>query len=317
MADELQTHQPSIEALAADELWQVQLVDHSPELATTIKLLAEQVSQHDHVSPLNEQALRILAGQLPGQHLVAVHDSPSGAQQVLGYAQVDTSDNSVQLFVLPQARRHGIGRALGELAARQVDSPDFWSFGTLPAARQLGATMGLQPVRGLLKMALDPSQVEVASPGPPPEGITVTTFTPADIDDFVELNALAFAHHPEQGRMSRQDVEDKVDEDWFDAQGLFFARDDQGRMLGFHWTKVVTEDNDAGSRLIGEVYVIGVHPFEHGRGLGRHLLAVGLAHLLARGSQLIELYVEADQTRVVQMYENAGFTEALRDTRWS
>ncbi|MBO1031770.1 GNAT family N-acetyltransferase, partial [Tessaracoccus sp. SD287] len=131
-----------------------------------------------------------------------------------------------------------------------------------------------------------------------------------DIDDLVEVNALAFADHPEQGRMSRQDVLDKMAEDWFDAEGLFLARDADGRLLGYHWTKIEGD--------VGEVYVIGVHPFEHGRGLGRYLLAIGLHHLsAARGARVIDLYVEAANERVVTMYENAGFVEVQRDTRWA
>ena len=298
--------------MVEDELWDVRLVEQSPALATRILAIGEQTSVHDGVSPLNEQGLRILAGQLPGHHVVA-----HNGDQLVGYAQVDVSDLSAQLFVIPDARRQGIGRALAELANRQVDRLEWWSFGTLAPARALAASMGLRPVRGLLKMAIDPTDTDLPDPGAAPEGATISTFTEADIDDLVRVNALAFADHPEQGQMSRKDVEDKMAEDWFEADGLFLARDGTGQLLGYHWTKLVEEQHPQfGPRAIGEVYVIGVHPFENGRGLGRHLLAVGLRHLARRKAALIELYVEAENDRVVQMYERAGFREVLRDTRW-
>lgn len=292
--------------MAEQQLWDVALVEHSTALATTLTPLVDQARAADGVSPLNEQAERILAGQLPGLHLLARQD---GA--VLGYAQVDLADNSVQLFVVPAARRQGIGRALAEMARHQGDRLAWWSFGTLEGARALAARLSLTPARALLKMSTPthPDQPH-PHPGPAPDGITVTGFSADDIDDLVEVNALAFADHPEQGRMSRQDVLDKMAEDWFDAEGLFLARDADGRLLGYHWTKIEGD--------VGEVYVIGVHPFEHGRGLGRYLLAIGLHHLsAARGARVIDLYVEGANERVVTMYENAGFVEVQRDTRWA
>lgn len=290
--------------MAPEESWEVSLVDPSPALRETVTALAEQVGASDGVSPLNEQARRILAGQLDGLHLVATEDG-----EVVGYAQVDPADRSAQLFVVPGARRRGIGRALAELASHQAEGLEWWSFGTLPGARALAGRMGLEPVRGLLKMSKDTSATPTDDPGPAPAGITMGTFSDADVDDLVAVNALAFADHPEQGQMSRRDVEDKVAESWFDPRGVLLARDEEGRLVGFHWTKVVGD--------VGEVYVIGVHPFEHGRGLGRYLLSSGLAHLVnERGVREVVLYVEAANERVVQMYEKAGFVEVNRDTRW-
>ena len=51
-----------------------------------------------------------------------------------------------------------------------------------------------------------------------------------------------------------------------------------GKLLGFHWTKVHSED-------LGEVYVVGVDPAAQGRGLGATLTLVGLHHLAERLSE--------------------------------
>lgn len=298
-----------------DQLWSIAPVERSPELHSDVTEAAGLAEADDHVHPLNERAQRILAGHLPGQHVAVVAD---GA--LVGYAQVDPADSSVQLFVVPERRREGIGRALAEtIRATCPDRPSWWSFGTLPAARALAGALGLEPIRELLKMALTVAGSDLETPaatedGKAPDGITISGWTPADTDDLVAVNALAFADHPEQGRMSAQDVIDRSHEDWFDPDGLLLARDAAGRLVGFHWTKLET---DPDGRRVGEIFILGVHPFEHGRGLGRHLLAIGLAHLVARGAEIIELYVEGGNERVVRMYERASFAVVTRDTSWA
>jgi mycothiol synthase len=71
------------------------------------------------------------------------------------------------------------------------------------------------------------------------------------------------------------------------------------------------------SATLGEVYVLGVDPSAQGLGLGGVLLDCGLSHLLARGCDQVLLYVEADNTVALRLYERSGFTEYDRDTQWS
>ena len=77
-----------------------------------------------------------------------------------------------------------------------------------------------------------------------------------------------------------------------------------GKLLGFHWTKVHSED-------LGEVYVVGVDPAAQGRGVGATLTLAGLHHLAERLSEseqaTVMLYVEADNSAAVKTYQRLGF----------
>lgn len=72
-------------------------------------------------------------------------------------------------------------------------------------------------------------------------------------------------------------------------------------MIGFHWTKTHAEEQ------IGEVYVVGILPEAQGGGLGKALTAIGLRHLAAQGLPTAMLYVDADNTAAVTVYERLGF----------
>ena len=122
------------------------------------------------------------------------------------------------------------------------------------------------------------------------------------------VNRAAFAHHPEQGRLSIDDFYALTRQPWFDPAGLLVAHRD-GQTTGFHWTK-------RHAATLGEVYVLAVQPGHGGGGLGRALLEAGLAYLRDAGCERVELYVEAPEERVVALYKAAGFRVLTADTSY-
>lgn len=149
-----------------------------------------------------------------------------------------------------------------------------------------------------------------------PDGVTLRSFVPGrDDEEFLRVNNAAFDWHPEQGGWTRHELDERVGEDWFDPAGFLLATDGGGTLLGYHWTKVhpATTDEPA----LGEVYVLGVDPAAHGRGLGRVLTLAGLHHLRDRGLGTVLLYVEADNGPAVRVYERLGFTVHAVDVNYA
>jgi mycothiol synthase len=65
------------------------------------------------------------------------------------------------------------------------------------------------------------------------------------------------------------------------------------------------------------VYVVGVDPAERGTGLGRALTLAGLRHLRALGLPDAMLYVDADNTPAIRLYQALGFTRWETDVMFS
>ncbi|MCC9306594.1 mycothiol synthase [Kitasatospora sp. RB6PN24] len=281
----------------------------SEDLAT-IRTVLDAAALTDGRQAVSEAGrLRLRADQSrPGiRHLVQTHQgTPAGYAQLEEPAEEDATA-TVELTVHPELRGQGLGRELVDAvlaAAGQSRGLDFWAHGGHPAAARLAKRYGAELVRELRQMRRTGPAPEQA---PLPEGVTVRTFRPGQDDEaWLRLNALAFAHHPEQGSWSTQDLADRLAEPWFDPDGFFLAcRGEQ--VVGFHWTKV--HPASATDPELGEVYVVGVDPGEQGNGLGRALTTVGLRHLaLDRGLGTVLLYVDADNSAAVRVYERVGFT---------
>jgi mycothiol synthase len=167
---------------------------------------------------------------------------------------------------------------------------------TLDAAARAG---GLEPWRDLLQMRCPLPAVPAAVPTRP--------FTPADIDGFLAVNNRAFHWHPEQGGMTRADVEARMAEPWFDPDGFRILEVD-GAVAAFCWTKIHPATPELGDPPLGEIYVIAVDPDHHGTGLGKALTLAGLEWLAGRGMRTGMLYVEHDNEAAVRTYERIGFT---------
>ncbi|MDP5181336.1 mycothiol synthase [Blastococcus sp. BMG 814] len=270
----------------------------------------------DGVRPVSEEGeLRLRHGSPDGQDLT-VRDA-DGA--LAGYARLD--GETAELVVHPGRRRRGHGTALllRLLAAAGERPLSIWAHGDLPGSAELLAPHGFRRARVLLQMRCDLAGLD-ADPRPElPGDVRVVPFVPGrDEEAWLRVNARAFDWHPEQGRMTRADLERREAEPWFDPEGFLLAwrgEPGSGDLLGFHWTKVHPA-GDAGPAPVGEVYVLGIDPAAQGLRLGRALTDLGLAHLRAQGLDEVLLYVEEDNAAAVRLYEGRGFRRYAVDVSW-
>jgi mycothiol synthase len=303
-----------------------------PDDVQAVHRLVQQVEAADGTAPLSEHVLLHLphGGDAEVRNVLMRE-----AGEVVAYAHLDVTDqvegSSAELAVLPSARGRGLGQALVKELLAQVPEGRLrlWAHGDGPAAAALAQRLGFTRNRVLLQMR---RPLTTPMPEPvPPEGVTLRTFAPGqDERAWTELNNRAFVDHPDQGRWGVHEVELREKEPWFDPAGFFLAERD-GRLVGFHWTKVhgghggdAPHEHEAEHPAhehhdhppIGEVYIVGVDPAEQGRGLGPYLTLVGLRSLADRGLTSVLLYVDESNTAAVKTYERLGFVRHAVDVSY-
>lgn len=229
------------------------------------------------------------------------HDHP------VAYAQISRgNDGYVFELVLHPHHRYEMATAGPELIDAALDvigaegggAVNWWVFEPTTMHRSLAADAGMHEGRRL-------HQMRRTLPTDLPVTIATRAFVPgADDDAWLSVNNRAFADHGEQGGWTLDTFCKRQGEDWFDPEG-FRVHERDGRMAGFCWTKVHPPEGDDGRK--GEIYVIAVDPDFHGLGLGKQLTLAGLASLADRGITTGFLYVDADNTAALTMYEALGF----------
>src|SRR5690242_18081480 len=256
--------------------------------------LATAAEEADGVFPLSEDVVLRVRKDGGGTHLLAFADDGALA----GYAFVD--DGSGELVVHPSHRRQGFGSSL--LAAAGDGPLSLWAHGDNAGA--FPGKFGFVRARVLWQMRR--SLTDFSEMAVMPDGVTLRHFRPGhDEQAWLAVNARAFAHHPEQGRWTVDDLRVREAEPWFDPAGFLLAVDLEDTLLGFHWTKVHPPAGD--DPAVGEIYVLGVDPGGHRRGLGAALSVAGLRHLADAGLTQAMLYVDESNAAAVALYRKLGF----------
>lgn len=309
----------------------VRILRGAPDAALLagITALARAAEDADGNPPLSEQTLVDLRAAEAGQLMVFTAGAPeagataglAGVAVLTGAEDASGGPAVLELVVHPGYRGQGVGTALADAVRGALDgapAPRAWSHGNHEAAVELAARYGLRPVRELWKMRLGHQAPDHPLPSAAlPAGVSLRAFEPGrDEEAWLAANAAAFAHHPEQGRMTLADLQARMAEDWFDPAGFLLAvRESDGALLGFHWTKVHAGTN--GQPDLGEVYAVGVVPEAQGMGLGRALTLAGIEHLHRAGLEAIMLYVDADNTAAVALYRRLGFVRWDADVMYA
>jgi mycothiol synthase len=231
----------------------------------------------------------------------------------MGYAHLAETDDGFACEVVtatdaPDRDGEGVTAALvagvvAGVAGRGGGRLDYFLPNPTEGDETLAEALGFAPIRTLLVLrrpntgrALEPA----ATPAVVPFRVGV------DEDAWLTLNARAFVTHPEQGRWTRTDLDDREAEPWFDPAGFLCCWID-GQLAASCWTK-----RHGGDDPVGEIYVMSVDPDFQGSGLGRHLLAHGLASITSAGLPATILYVEGDNDPALGLYRAFDFAPTSR-----
>ncbi len=279
-----------------------------PDQAAEIRDLMSGEEQRSRRRPLDEVNRLALA---------SAHEARDGAEHWLltdaaglaGYAivsadavaELSARDTSAAVELLKAVRDAHPGGTL-------------WAHGDASAARAAAMELRLPRER---ELALLTRALTTAMPTRPvPAGVRLLSFEPLrDAADWLALNRVAFADLPDQASWTRADLDLRLSTEWFDAADFLIARSDDGRLAGFHWTKI-DPGAAANGEVSGEVFVIAVAPQWRGTGLAAALLDQGLSHLAGKGMRQVHLFVDADNTRAIALYEKAGFQRTDGDAQY-
>lgn len=273
--------------------------------AAELLAIADRAASYDEVDPFSEQTRLALRHTEP-QHVIS-------SDEVVKAGAYVADDGAVELVVDPDSRRHGFGSKIVQEVLAQRPGARFWAHGDLPGAQAVAAAAELTVVRNLWQMGRFVDASPAIEIPVVPAGFSVRSFQEGDEEAWLNLNRRAFDYHPEQGKMTRQDLDERMAEPWWDPAGLILVFDDaSGELAASHWTKVEPTEPDS-----GEVYVVAVDPGHQGHGLGKLITALGLDHLRSRGVRHIDLYVEGDNDSAVATYRRLGFERTGVDVMYA
>ncbi|MDQ1249208.1 MAG: mycothiol synthase [Actinomycetota bacterium] len=288
--------------------WRTEVV-HGPlsrQARVAVAELVAAATAGDGTEPLSDAAL--LASPPTAEHVLVW----SAAGGLVGYAHVDSASQLAEFVVAPTERGRGLGTYVADQVA-ELGAVGAWAHADLPAARAIAHARGLVAQRRLLFMTR--STADLTSAEPPP-GLLLRPYPgPAADATVLAVNAAAFVDLPDQGGWTGADLTARTAAPWFrredllllvDPHGAGGARLDEGRLAGFHWTKVHPDGT-------GEVYVVGLDPAYQGKGLGAPLTMAGLVHLAARGCTQVGLFVDSSNGPALALYRRLDFRTARQD----
>lgn len=259
--------------------------------------------------PLGDHALSAVAQEASTIYGLTLVDPSS---RLVAYAQATTTAEASPTWTadiaVDPSHRHdrtaildiALGALLDQVQASRAHAVQWWCHEPTDADHSIAESHGLIARRQLLEMHLH------LDAGPTNPSITTRSFD-AEVDEpaLLEVNNLAFVHHPDQGNWTHDSLAGRFASDWFDPAGLLVHTDSAGEVVGFCWTKI---HRPAGRPPIGEIYVVAVRPSHHGQGLGRALTRAGLASLHERHIDHVMLFVDGANATARGIYEHLGFT---------
>ncbi len=274
----------------------------SPSPAS-IKEICNFVSTLDPSQRLSDHLrLDLLAGGRQGFVGLLDRDDATGA--LVGYAQM-SAGNDCQIL--------GVCAAMAEpllLASLEHRNPRLrlrWWIHDAPSQHEpLALSHGFVLERALIELRR-------WLPGDQRSGLTTRGIDlERDLEAVIAVNNRAFDGHGEQGNWTMQDLQRRIEEPWFRPDAIRVI-DGAAGIDGFCWVKPHHDED----RPCGEIYVIGVDPQHHGRGLGTELTRAGVDWMTDHGLPEAMLFVDEQNAAALRLYQRLGFSPSRIDRCYS
>jgi mycothiol synthase len=233
------------------------------------------------------------------------------ADRVVGYAQLSPSAGGWVAGAAVEQRSASTSRGLVAgivdlVGRRGGGAVHWWVLGDDALSDTVAIEAGMAPERAVHQMVVG---LPLADARRAPVDVDVRTFrVGSDEAAWLEVNNAAFAGHGEQGGWDVAILGQREREPWFDPAG-FLLHERDGRLAAFCWTKLHHDSEP----VVGEIYVIAVHPDFHGLGLGRALTLAGLDSIERRGVGTGMLFVDTTNHTAIELYRSLGFTVLRTD----
>lgn len=216
-------------------------------------------------------------------------------ENAVGYSA--TLGGQVEVYVLPRARRRGIGSRLLSKAEGVIDSSP--AAATARRDEETAAPFltahGYAPVAETWLMQVDLG--DVSEDARWPQGYSVRAFRPADGEEVKRLLDASYANEPGFRLLPYEDWRRRMMEfSRFEPGSWFVAEAPDGSLAGaaLNWSEGFVKD-------------LVVHPDRQGIGLGRALLLHTFAHFKARGAPQVTLKTDSwNSSQAWRFYEHMG-----------
>jgi len=286
--------------------------------------------QRTGVAPVDEDEFRRLSGAAPirdrdwiwGAHLALSEGvvvayagtrlAPAASADCLARADLALDRDHPQAdaalcAALEDARDHARRHPTGARSDEGGDDVQAWLRGATEEDLRAAASVGFALRRRLHVLALDLTDGAGRWDMPVmPEELTLRRFVP-DVDDAAVAALLTEVSPHGSNDWDERAIAARRATEWFRAEDVLLLSDDAtGVLVGVHWTR-----RRGGG--IGEVHNLALSPDAQGRGLGGLLLDVGVAHLASIGCTEVLLWVDAENTRAVELYTSRGFAPRWDD----
>lgn len=216
----------------------------------------------------------------------------------------------------PKARRRGVGRALVECAEAAVQASGDGPLILFPPHDNEGAIafldhLGYEYDHSLWRFLFASGDAEQLTELP--DGLFARHYDDSLLSAYVELINESFVDHPTPLRVTTEQIQHVHASPLFNPESIAIIEHSHGDLIGFCTTSV-HRDNDPPS---GEIRLVGVRQDYRRNGLGRWLLCWGIQYLRSSGIVSIELIIEGQNERALELYRSVGFEPVEEWPQWT